>query len=530
MINLKTIAGVIFGLVLAFFTLVASPTQAADLNALVINFSPPIVSGQNLATELYQSILTSMREKPADLAAKVDAAGAVWSASQNLSGVQFALYFPDDGRAAIDICKTMLRTLAAKTSNLTPPPGTDSFTRHLHSLCKYPGSEPAPSYQPVSLFSTGLADDLTAALASETALLSHLYGHEQSAGDPTRSVVANALPTAYEIYAWETFSLGAFLSARYTGEIYLDEMSSVASASYEVIVSQYGLSLALLVSGNPDELFAASEKLRAFSKSFPSSIKPENWNSYVGRALQIIDDDTRDFGKKSLFDAWVKHWNGNFSSQVKPVEYQAPTIHSNGVSHPEPWNHEFSHSREVYPRFTTCSITENPDGADIAISFLAAAPVISGVCASIETDANSLFPLSLDLQSPTRLVISFHSPIEQISNNLARIRSRVTGYLHEKKLASSFMKEIQIGIAGSARMQPFELRGHLELGWPPVTDQHTWVQPDISSLSDAMMFASQDQSALKRRWQLATSTGKGKAVILSYLASRNLLMKNFVTF
>ena len=530
MINLKTIAGLLSGVFLAFFTLIASSAPAANLNALVINFSPPIANGQNLSAELYQGILTSMREKPADLAAKVDAAGAVWSASQNLSGVQFALYFPDDGMAAVEVCKTMLRSLAGKTSNLQVSAGNDSFTRHLHSLCQYPGSEPAPSYQPVSFFSTGLADNLTASLASETALLGNLYGHEQSAGDPARCVVANAPPTAYEIHAWETFSLSSFLSARYTGELYLDEMASVASASYEVIVSQYGLSLALLVSGSPDELFAACEKLRAFSKSFSSGIKPENWNSYVGRAQQIIEDDTRDFGKRSLFEAWIKHWNGDFSSQGAMIEYQAPTVHSSGISHPEPWNHEFSHSRDVYPRFTTCSITENPDGADIAISFVAAESVISGVCASIETDANSLFPLSLDKQSPSRLVISFHCPTEQISNNLARIRSRVTGYLHEKKLARNFLKEIQIGIAGSARLQPFELRGHLELGWPPVSDQHTWGQPNISSLSDAMMFASQDQDALKRRWQLATSTGKGKAVILSYLASRNLLLKNFVTF
>ncbi len=140
-----------------------------------------------------------------------------------------------------------------------------------------------------------------------------------------------------------------------------------------------------------------------------------------------------------------------------------------------------------------------------------------------------MFPLNLDRQSSSRVVISFHCPVDKISGNIARIRSRLTGDLLEKGVIKDFQSEIRTGIAGACKIQPFELRGYLQLGWPATENVHSWLQPDASSLTQALMFASSDNEAVKRRWALATSTGKGKAIILSYLAAHDLMLKNFIT-
>lgn len=532
MINLKQFSKMlIFALSLALSTsCFAAPTHASEnLNALVINFAPPFLAGQNLSENLYSALLTTMQEKPSDLAGRVNAAGAIWSLNQNLSGVQFALYFPGDNHAAIEICRALLRNLATRIPTIrTSGPG-NNFLRHLHSLCKYPEKEITPEFKPISVFACCKNANTAEILASETALLDALYTPDQSAPNPENFVVPGSPASAYEIFSWADFSLGSFLSARYLGEMFINELGTTASASYEILVSQYGLSLALLVSGNEEELFLARDKVRAFLKSVHGKKLTDSWSGYVNRALQILEDDNRDFRKKSLFDSWVKHWNGDFATSADLPEFVAPAVHSEGVSHPEHWHHEFSYSENVYPRFCACSLSETAATADIAITFSAGQTLIKALAESIESESASLFPLNQDQQTPTRLVISFHCPVDKISGNIARIRSRLTADLIEKGIVQDFQREIRVGISATCKIQPYELRGYLQQGWPTVDESHRWRQPDAAGISQALMFPSTDNEAVKRRWALATSTAKGKAIILSYFAAQNLMLKNFIT-
>ncbi len=523
--------GLIFALIMAMTqgAAMAQIINPDNLNALVINFAPPFSAGQNLAGNLYNALLTTMQEKPADLAGRVNSAGAIWSVSQNLSGVQFALFFPGDNRTAIEVCKTLLRNLGAKIPTIRQPAQTSSFVRHLHSLCRFPVKDSAAEFRPISVFTCCQTSNAETLLGSETALLESLYNPDQSARTPEHYVVQDSPATVYEIFTWADFSLSSFLSARYTGEIFVQELGATASASYEILVTHYGLALALLVTGSEEELFVAREKVKAFLKTVHGEKNADGWANFAGRALQILEDDNRDFRKKSLFDSWVKHWNGDFVITRTIPGYVAPTVHTQGVSHPERWRHEFSYSHNSYPRFVACSISGGSDTADIAISFTANASVINALDESIKNDSASLFPLNLERQSLSRLVLSFHCPVDKISGNIARIRSRLTGDLLEKGVVKDFQNEIRTGISGACNIQPFELRGYLQQGWPTTEDSHAWRQPDASSLTQALMFASGDSEAVKRRWALATSTGKGKAIILSYLAAHDLMLKNFIT-
>ncbi len=507
------------------FTAVSAQPVAPD--ALVISFSPPFVNGRNLSIELYQTILSTMREKTSDLASRLDSSGAVWSANQNLSGVQFAIFFSGDGKNAIEISRQLLRSLATKLPGISLPTGKDSLLRNLHGLCKYPLSASEHEHQPVTVYYSNSDSSAAAALASETALLCSIYSPTQSKNAPEKCVVTDATPAIYEIFSWENNSLESFLSAKYTGEMFIKEMTSPASASYEVITSQFGLSLALIVSGEEQNLFPAIDKTRLFAGLFAGNATGESWNNFASRTIQIIEDDTRNFRKKSLFDAWMQHWHGELASISLPVKFVRPSVHLEGFCHPEVWHHDFSYSRNVFPRFSACSLTDISDGADIAISFTAAPQHIKILREGIEADSASVAPLNIESKSASRLVISFSCPLDKVSSNIARIRSRVTGYLSENGLNDVLQKSMKIGIAGAASVQPFELRGHLENGWPPVADQHQWNQPDISSLSEVLMFASSDQQAIQKRWAIATATGHGKALILSCLAARNLMLKHF---
>lgn len=509
----------------------ASSAQSIAPDALVINFSPPFIDGRNLSRELYQTILATMREKSSDLAARLDSSGAVWSANQNLSGVQFAVFFSDDGKNATEVCRNLLRTLAIKLPGIRLPVGRDSLLLNLHGLCKFPVGASAPEHQPVTIYLSDSSSKVASALASETLQLCAMYSPTQFTSNPETCVVSNTEPAIYEIFSWENNSLNSFLSAKFMGELFIKEMASPASASYEVINSQFGLSLALIVSGSERSLFPAVEKTREFIGLFAKNYTAgESWSNFASRTIQIIDDDTRSFRKRSLFDAWMHHWNSEPASLSLPVKFAPPAVQLEGFCHPEAWHHDFSYSHDVYPRFSACSLTDMPNGADIAISFGAAPQLIKLLREGIETDSASVAPLNIESKSPSRLVVSFSCPIDKVSSNIARIRSRVTGYLSENGLNDDFKNSIQIGIAGAAAIQPFELRGHLENGWPPAPDQHLWNQPDIASLCEILMFSSSDQKAVQKRWAIATATGHGKALILSCFAARNLMLKNFITF
>lgn len=518
-------------LVLMVISAQAQPVASEQPNSLVVTFSPPVINGVNRSENLYQALLDTMLKKPENLATRIDAAGAVWSASHNLSGVQFAIFYPGDGGQAVSLCKSMLEVLAARIPDLVKNSGSSSFTSYLHSICALTNRPVDEQWQPVSLYASGEIASAAAILGNETARFAPLYNLGHSQINPTRIVLPAASSTVYEIFSWDEFTTSSFLSAKFIGGRFSREMSSVNGASYEIIVAPSRISLALIVSGSEENLFSIREKLRSFARLQFSNEGESSWQNFASRAVQIMNDDQRDLGKKTLFDSWVNHWGGDFTQDGATPGYATPTAHISGVSQPESWRHDFSYSENSFPRVCACSLGENAETADIAITFDAARPIIDEIAGCLDTESMTSFPLNLDKQLPERVVISFHSSVDQISGHIARIRSRIMGVLAEKNLiVGEEPYQMKTGIAGTCKIAPFELRGLLQQGWAPLTENHTWQQASYNLLTELMLFKPSDHEAFKRRWEIATSTSRGRATILALLLTRNIMLKNFISF
>ncbi len=524
----------ILGLMLPTFVAAQSTGAEAisrndDMNALVVTFSPPFAGSLNRSEKLFQALIETMQEKPGDLAGKINSVGAIWSASQNLNGVQFALFYPGDSAAATDICRSMLTGLAGRIPEIQAISSSKDFSHYLHSICQCHCSFAATEANPVSVYATGLSSESYDLLKLETGLFSSLYDRGRSK-QKLPAVIPETPATAYEVFSWNRFTAETFFSAKFIGEAFIKEMHEIEGCSYEIFNCDGGIQVALLTSGSEEKLFHAHNKLRQFARlSFPKN-RNEAWKAFSDRLKNIINDDERDLTKKNLFAAWVKHWSGNFTDLANNPGFVAPTARHSGVSQPEPWNHKLSFSKNIHPRFCASSYSENNDTVDISLGFSGEKDIIDLIEQILDSERNTSFPMNIDRRVPDRLSLSFHCKPGQVVDCVSRLRLVISGGLFENGIEQRLASLLKVGIAANGNMPPFELRGLLQQGWPPVTDEHEWQMVTASDLPALLLFSTSDNKALKRRWAIAISTSRGKTEILSLLALQNMALRDINLF
>lgn len=494
--------------------------DAKSLNSVVVTFSPPVINGINCSEDLFQTLLVTMRDKPADLAMQIDSAGAVWSASNNLSGVQFALFYPGNSSSAIAICKTLLSNLVEKIPELLKITGNNNFANHLHSICNKIAVPPYGPRFPVTLHASGEIASHSSELRHELIKFAPLYDLPQPQMNASQIVIPAASSTVYEIFSWNTFTPETFFSAKFIGEQFIRKMAESTRASYEILFGQTGISLALIMNGSEEELCNAKEKAKKFIQLQSFNNEHSVWQNFSRRAAKILRDDLCDLRKKTLFEGWASHWGGNFAIVSEEPTYASPTAHIRGVSHPEGWKHDFSFSANSFPRVSACSLADSADLADIAIAIETDPAIINELVTKLDDESTLPFPITLDKQSTCLVVISFLSPVDQIGEAIANLKSLIM---------TELPGQMQIGIAGASKLAPFELRGLLQQGWATPATQ-SWQQATLDNLTEILLFSPHDQSAFNRRWAIATSTSRGRATILALLATKNRMLKNFFNF
>lgn len=501
---------------------------AGQMNVIVITFSPPFSGQLNRSESLFQAMLQTMQDKPANLADRINSVGAVWSASYNLNGVQFSLLYPGGEDSAISLCRTMLTGLAGKISGIQADNSRQSLPNYLHSILwrhRAVSGEQASGTAPVSLFTSSGSSRVKEMLGPDTELFASLYDRSLPPAE-TGPLVIPAVPvTLYAALSWNEFSTRSFISAKFIGEKFISE-TNVGSASYELLNCGNSLCLTLTISGNEETLAGSQEKLRQFAHKDHGGEGSTLWKSFAARIIRIFSDDQRDLTKRSLFQAWVQHWNGIFSDfEQSEIAFLSPDSIFEGVSLPESRQHELSYSNNTFPRFAACSLSSGSDTADVALTFAASRGTLNLITEGIDTESATSFPISIDNSEPDRLTISFHCHVNQVSGCVARLRSRITGILFEKGLRGDVSGSMQIGIAASCNITPFELRGLLQQGWPPQTQNHEWQIGIDSDVASAVRLPANDHQAFNRRWAIATATGRGCAEILSLLAARDIALK-----
>ncbi len=498
---------------------------AGQMNVIVITFSPPFSGHLNRSESLFQALLQTMRDKPANLADRINSVGAIWSASYNLNGVQFSLLYPGSEDSAASICRTMLTGLAGKIPGIQTENSRQTIENYLHSILwrhRAGYSDQASATAPVSLFTSSDSNRVKEMLGPDTELFASLYDSSLPLPGNAPLVIPAVPVTLYATLSWNEFSTGSFISAKFVGEKFINE-TGVGSASYEILNCSGSLCLILTVSGDEETLAGSQEKLRHFAQQNHGGEGSPLWKSFAARIIRIFSDDRRDLTKRSLFQAWVQHWNGDFSDLEQPeIAFVKPDRIFDGVSVPESRQHELSYSANTFPRFAACSLSSGSDTADVALTFAASRGTLDLITKGIGDESATSFPVSVDDSEPDRLTISFHCHVSQVSGCVARLRSRITGILFENGLRSDISGSMRIGIAASCNITPFELRGLLQQGWPPNTRQHDWQTGSDNVISSAINFPDNDREAFKRRWAIVTATGRGCAEILSLLAARDI--------
>lgn len=507
----------------------AQMNSAADrMNVIVITFSPPFSGQLNRSESLFQALLQTMQEKPASLAERINSVGAIWSASYNLNGVQFSLLYPGGEDSAISLCRTVLTGLAGKIPGIQTDNSRQNLANYLHSILwrhRASNNGPASGTAPVSLYTSSGSSRVREMLEPDTELFASLYDRSAPVAESGPLVIPSVPITLYAVLSWNDFSTPSFISAKFIGEKFIAE-TSVGSASYELLNCGSSLCLALTTSGNEEELAGSQEKLRNFARQNQDDESSPLWKSFAARVLRIFSDDHRDLTKRSLFQAWTHHWNGNFADfDQTDVAFAKPDSVFEGVSLPEGRQHELSYSQNTFPRFAACSLSSDSHTADVSLTFAASRGTLSLITEGIDTESATSFPISIDNSEPDRLTISFHCHVSQVSGCVARLRSRITGILFEKGLKGDISDSMQIGIAASCDIIPFELRGLLQQGWPPKSQSHDWQTGNDNSVASALRFPENDRQSFNRRWAIATATGRGCAEILSLLAARDIALK-----
>jgi hypothetical protein len=496
-------------------------------SSIVITFDPPLHDGLNRSADLFAFIVETMNSHP-ELASAANDIGAVWTASHNLSGVQFSLFSPDSATRAQQISSHLLEKLGS-FSPPKPASAAHEFASYLHHICHINTDITASATMPITVYLEGDGIDPGEELALAASKTAMIYSYTLPSISSTSPVLEMVKPTLFEVFSWNRADHAAFFSAKYIGEQFARETAAISSASYEIIFSRQGLKLILIVSGRESDLFQARELLQSFNQKAQNKPDKTQWQNYVRTAASLLTEDSRDIGKSAMSSAWLRHWHC-IQHTDEDWSYVPPHRQCSNSCMPQSWMHDFSYSHEVFPGFAACSISENPDLADISIVIAVNEPrILDSIVETLENRGTLSFPYSIS-RNDNRIVLSFFSMTSEVSGNIARLRAKILNSLVEKGFISDLPGPLKIGISGVCRLPAFIMRGMLQNGWPPIKTGLKWQQAESTQIAELFNLKVSPPDAAVKRWNLLTSSAKGKAEILAFLAAGSLMIHSFEDF
>lgn len=492
------------------------------IGSIVITFDAPVIDRCNQAGEFYNLLVRTIRSESAGIMSQIKSSGALWSASHNLNGIQFALYHFDDPARAAQICKRLLSTLNGELRKNFPQKVSREFADYIHSLPSQNTFISEFRHKPVSV---SLSENMAAYEyeLAETAEIASFFVQTQTAGSRA-DVLPDVAPTAYTIFNWPENSAESFFTAKYLGEKFSREAGLDDLLKYAIIYGDASLSLIVYISGSEEILADKMPKFRQINQFQLEREPPADWSQFSLSLSEIVGDDLRDVAKKALFDAWQKHWRGEFKSLRVDLPV-APKQQFTGICLPEAHQHLLSFSNAVFPGFAATCHGNGGNSCDVAIA-------IGGdnhkIVDEIQNNLEKSPPaasLSL-IRDPEMLKILFHCKTNEVGGVLARIRNHIYNNLVEKGLISEPIDVLKIGIAGVSGLPPFEMRGLLQKGWVPVAYKR-----QTTPLSDYLKLLRVENASAeshRQRWQLYLASNRGRSELLAMIAATGHSIKDFV--
>jgi len=514
------IAGLVMLPILCGATGNSEPAGRPD--SIVVTFDPPVIEGCNQSAALYDLLIQTIKAPADGIISEISKSGTLWSASQNLCGIQFSLYHFDDPEKAVQICKRLLLQLTRNISEkLKESKQSQNFADYIHSLLLGDLGTKVSWHQPVSIsLSQNLASYANELASAATGLNGPLSRTSSITG--VFNVLPEVMPTAYTVFSWSETSMEAFFTAKYFGEKFIRETGLDQLLKYEIIYENARISLVVYLSGNEEILAENMQKFRQISEYRLDRTTPSDWSQFSRSLSEIMADDQRDLAKKELLTAWLLHWQGTYKNIAVEIPVP-PEQQYSGICMPEEHLHQLSFSNHLFPAFAAACNNGGGNICDISLVIGGDNPkMLDEIYRDLEENSS---PAALTLIRDLKfLKIIFHCSSEDVGRNLARLRNHIYNNLAEKGMTSEPVDTLKIGIAGVSSLPPFEMRGLLQKGWIPISTNKT-AKPllDCACLLVVNNYA---EKSLRQRWQLYLASNRGRSELLAMIAAAGHQVKD----
>jgi len=508
---------------LASGQIIADNSSAHDrLGSIVVTFDAPIIERCNQSQEFYNLLVTTIKSPTNGIMSQIKNSGTLWSVSHSRCGIQFAIYHFDDPGVAAQICKDILTSLKRALREKFVKRSSHEFADYIHSLPSQNGFVTEFRHKPVTV---DLSENMSA-YAHEFAVTDELgyFFAQTSTPDSNINVLPNVQPTVYTVFSWSDNNSAAFFTAKYLGEKFIREAGLDDLLKYEIVFDDAAISLVVYLTGSEEMLAEKMPRFRQIDQYRLGREPPTDWLQFSRSLNEIMSDDLRDIAKNALFQAWQKHWHGDFANLRIDLPV-APKHQITGICMPETHQHFVSFSSGVFPNFAATRHENTGNTCDIAIAIGGDnRKIVDEIRNDLESSAP---PVSLTLVSEREILkIVFHCSADEVSGNLARIRNRIYSNLVEKGLISEPVDTLKIGIAGVSTMPPFELRGLLQKGWVPTASSHQTTP--LTDHSRLLSVENASAESLRQRWQLYLASNRGRSELLAMIAAAGHNVKDLV--
>ena len=559
----------ILSLLVAFIIVIATipcfaATNKTETNRVVITFSPLVVNNLNYTNELFD-VFSNTVKKQSNLSEKLEASGALWSISQNLSGIQISISSPQSLEELYQLTETFLITALKEAENVIKKPKTDIkpadrlyqffidsdsiystfkpvsirffnsfgneekdyYTNHLvieeinqnANITNIEEQESATNIQPIKRFRRDFIEDYC-----------NIYKKTQTTNKQTPKIQNVNKPILANFLCWNQLNHETFISASLIKNRFIYDDVTNQKFSIELFNTTKGLVLAVYcdIDKNEDIYNKYLEMCKSIDSAI-SSISSKEWSTWASKLLEVMKNDKRDYSKKAMFDAWCKHWNGvGFESTPTRLDFKKPDYTKEIQIFSSISEHNFNLSADTFPAIYACNDESFKEDSIIAVCINGHDQILSSIESHISNTLQINVPITIDKKPSDSLVISFYCPEEKVPAYLSRIKASIANHLYSKFTITDLKKSIRIGIAGISSIPAYRLKGLLTLGWPTKSARY---ESRVANNNDLYSFVKSSNSSndknFKLRWENMASSPQDKAKILAMLACHNLTIDSW---
>lgn len=559
----------ILNLLVAFIIVIATipcfaTTNKTQTNRVVVTFSPLVVNNLNCTSELFE-VFSNTVKKDSNLSEKLEASGALWSISQNLSGIQISISSPQSLEELYQLTESFLTTALKNSENIVKSTKTnikpadrlyqfftdsdsisstfkpvsirffnssgseqnDYYVNHLvieeitpnSNITNDETQESEASLQPIKKLRHDFIEDYC-----------NIYKNTQNTNKQAPKIQNVAKPILANFLCWNSLTPETFISASLIKNRFIYDDVSNQKFSIELFNTTNGLVLAVYcdIDKNEDIYNKYLEMCKSIDSAI-SSISSKEWSTWASKLLDVMKNDKRDYSKKAMFDAWCKHWNGTgFENIPTKLDFKKPDYTKEVQIFSSISDHNFNLSADTFPAIYACNDESFKEDSIIAVCIKGHDQILSSIENHISNTLQINVPITINQKPSDSLVISFYCPEEKVPAYLSRIKASIANHLYSKFNITDLKKSIRIGIAGISSIPAYRLKGLLTLGWPTKSARY---ESRVASNSDLYSFVkssnSSDDKNFKLRWENMASSPQDKAKILAMLACHNLTINSW---